>query len=340
MVATVLRPTVAAGRSLLQRRVTDDPHSSASIRRLKASASDSRLVGRSTSLRLPGAAVVKSTQKQSKESPSIMAVDSSVNLSQSESLQVSESLQAKISRGRERRAAAGYSGEQDSMRAIEITRKYGIDIFEVKLILQALDKAPKTDNGSLTLSVLNDFLLHVFSAQSIPKDILDQIYKITCVDSRYKPRAFDLPAFLDWYFCNMFTKVAELRSDRRSLQNNTILTTLCEKHGLGAGDLDKIKKYFDEVDTDKSGFIDRAEFDCMMKNLCGSSNECFSKDRMQSFWREIDRDGNGSVDFDEFTTWYLKYFGLANNTNPAQAFYASFNPSVLRQEFLSNAGDN
>ena len=50
----------------------------------------------------------------------------------------------------------------------------------------------------------------------------------------------------------------------------------------------------------------------------------------------MDLDGNGSVDFTEFTEWYLKYFALAQEHGPIEAFYASFMPSVQRTKSLES----
>ena len=51
---------------------------------------------------------------------------------------------------------------------------------------------------------------------------------------------------------------------------------------------------------------------------------------------QVDLDGNGSVDFTEFTEWYLKYFALAQEHGPIEAFYASFMPSVQRTKSLES----
>eukprot|EP00931_Biecheleriopsis_adriatica_P011877 TRINITY_DN11296_c0_g1_i1.p1 TRINITY_DN11296_c0_g1~~TRINITY_DN11296_c0_g1_i1.p1 ORF type:complete len:343 (+),score=78.72 TRINITY_DN11296_c0_g1_i1:62-1090(+) len=336
MSGSVQRPTKIAGSSLLQRRVTVD---SATVKRLSSSSSESRLAVRSSSLRGPASASLSGGfQRQASErgSRELAPLEQKDKLLRQSS--PSDELKEKIAKERELRAANG-STEPPSIRAIRLARKYGIDMYEVKLVLEALEKVTKTSEGRLTKKDLTNFLSNAFQADSVPEDVVDHIYKISCTDSKGNEQEFDLPAFLDWYFINLFSKVAMLRSSPRALESHKLTASLCERFKLESIQLDKVKKTFDRFDADNSGIIDRDEFEEMVVSLCGGTKGDYSQERLASFWREIDKDGSGEVDFAEFTEWYLKYFNVGQGLgcNPNQQFYASFSPSVQRQEFLSRA---
>jgi len=120
-----------------------------------------------------------------------------------------------------------------------------------------------------------------------------------------------------------------------------LVDSLARKHNISSVDLDKIKKRFDQFDTDKSGEIEFDEFELMMGKLLGLGKPGdLPRERLERFWKEIDKDGSGSVDFSEFTEWYLKYFSNSEAGGPLQAFYASFSPDVQRRNTSSTEAAN
>jgi len=57
-----------------------------------------------------------------------------------------------------------------------------------------------------------------------------------------------------------------------------------------------MKKYFEELDTDRSGMIGPNEIEETLISLGLAKNE----DDVQDIVDELDQDGNGELDFDEF----------------------------------------
>ena len=62
----------------------------------------------------------------------------------------------------------------------------------------------------------------------------------------------------------------------------------------------EIKKCFDVVDSDNSGFIDKKEFDSILKCL----GKDLRKDAVDECFRKIDGDMSGHIEFNEFYNWF------------------------------------
>ena len=59
-------------------------------------------------------------------------------------------------------------------------------------------------------------------------------------------------------------------------------------------------EYFFSCDTDKSGVIDRAEFEQVYKDL----TDCeFDLEPIDECFQELDIDGNGVISFNEYVGW-------------------------------------
>lgn len=59
---------------------------------------------------------------------------------------------------------------------------------------------------------------------------------------------------------------------------------------------------FEQLDTDKSGWIEHDEMKALLKTLNCATDDQFVSDIM----KELDTDGDGKVNFDEFQTWYVR----------------------------------
>eukprot|EP00931_Biecheleriopsis_adriatica_P089685 TRINITY_DN63774_c0_g1_i1.p1 TRINITY_DN63774_c0_g1~~TRINITY_DN63774_c0_g1_i1.p1 ORF type:complete len:342 (+),score=77.19 TRINITY_DN63774_c0_g1_i1:64-1026(+) len=224
-------------------------------------------------------------------------------------------------------------GESLGAKALRLSKKFNMTFFEVKDILEAFGKTHTTEDGIISKQDLKTFLCQIFMTKELPEDVLEQLYKLTCLDAERKPKAFDMEELLSWQMCN-FAQLAVLKGDTKAVQKSINLQEICDKFGLLPNDLDKIQRVFDKYDTDGSGQMDQSEFAEMIVSFIGAKKEDFSKDRLDKWWREIDADGSGEVDFGEFVEWYIKYFGSANSGTPTDAFYNSFNPSVQRRQHL------
>mmetsp|Transcript_18662 Transcript_18662/g.21564 ORF Transcript_18662/g.21564 Transcript_18662/m.21564 type:complete len:127 (-) Transcript_18662:190-570(-) len=62
----------------------------------------------------------------------------------------------------------------------------------------------------------------------------------------------------------------------------------------------EVKKMFDLIDKDGSGYIDRKELETLLKSL----NKTFTHDEVNEGFARVDVDLSGRIDFDEFYGWY------------------------------------
>jgi len=63
-----------------------------------------------------------------------------------------------------------------------------------------------------------------------------------------------------------------------------------------------VKATFRQVDTDNSGYIDKAELKAVLQKLGGA----VSDEEVDNCYRELDENDDGKIDFAEFSRWYLK----------------------------------
>jgi len=63
-----------------------------------------------------------------------------------------------------------------------------------------------------------------------------------------------------------------------------------------------VKATFRQVDTDNSGFIDKAELRAVLQKLGGDVSE----EEVEKCYAELDENDDGQIDFEEFSRWYLK----------------------------------
>lgn len=85
-----------------------------------------------------------------------------------------------------------------------------------------------------------------------------------------------------------------------------------------------IRAIFNEFDTDKSGTIDKKEFQLISHAL----GETLTEEQTDAAIRSIDTDGNGNIDFAEFVNWF-------NNTEHSQSSGDNAARSALLKARLS-----
>jgi hypothetical protein len=148
-----------------------------------------------------------------------------------------------------------------------------------------------------------------------------------------------LEKFLEWYRANCFGAISAANQSK----NESMSYDIANENEVPPQYIDKLRKRFDEFDTDGSGYIDYEEFAVMFSKLLKVTDPShFAPQRMKRFWQEVDVDGSGEVDFPEFCTWYLKYFSPDGYMLPSSVdggilgqFYSSFQPSVARRNSLA-----
>lgn len=227
--------------------------------------------------------------------------------------------------------------ETIGFKAIHLAKRHRLDFHEVKKVVVEIMNTQRSMSGSLTKEQFRSFLCRVFGIDSISEEFLDNVFDEM---ARHEHVNLNVDDFLAWYKQNMFSRVAQLRSDRATTAFDSLILDLAKTHGVPASEVDKVKMVFDRWDVDKSGVIEFEEFVGMIHALVGAGRGDISKDRLTKFWKEIDSNGNGEVDFTEFAPWYLKYFNSKGlGFGPAEAFYASYSPSAQRASYLNSVVD-
>ncbi|CAJ1439111.1 unnamed protein product [Effrenium voratum] len=103
---------------------------------------------------------------------------------------------------------------------------------------------------------------------------------------------------------------------------------LSRQYGIPWEEVDNVKRQFDAVDTDRSGYVDFEEFtEVLRKVLQVPAHLELPVNRARYFWKQLDIAGSGKADFAEFLPWWLKYFhhkdGKKMLAKPFEDFYKS-----------------
>jgi len=84
---------------------------------------------------------------------------------------------------------------------------------------------------------------------------------------------------------------------------------LAKEFKISSVEMEKVKRLFDDLDTDNSGEIDENEFKVLMEKMLGArSSHDISDRRLRDFWRMLDADGEGHATFREFLHFYCRFF--------------------------------
>lgn len=127
----------------------------------------------------------------------------------------------------------------------------------------------------------------------------------------------DFHEFACWYNERAFLDYMNLTKEEIRVRN------VGARLGVPVGDMDQYKAMFDKFDEDKSGVIDRWEFNELMHILMKiPKGHRIPNNRLHHFWKECDLNGNGNVDLHEFVSFYVKNFSI-DSLNPMQDYYQS-----------------
>jgi hypothetical protein len=232
---------------------------------------------------------------------------------------------------------------RDFGEATRLAREYHLDLYEVKSILNEFricsSKGLDKEEFRKLLGKVMDM------KEKVPDELLQSAWHALIragsgdmpgEDGGLVPWEVSIDSFFQWYTGNMFSHV----TPAKQTQSDEMVHRLAREHGVDATIIDKVKKRFDEFDTNGSGDIDFKEFLSMLCVLLRArSRDDLSEKRVFRFWKEIDRDSSGSVSFEEFCEWYLKYFeggderdSVAQLADPVGQFYQSFDPQVQRRK--------
>lgn len=137
----------------------------------------------------------------------------------------------------------------------------------------------------------------------------------------------DFEEFIRWYASRSFSTSLLLTDAERGMRE------LAKRCGVNANTLDKVKEYFDAVDTDGSGNIQFEEFSVVLPRMlqlpCGFE---LPESRIRYFWSEADSNHDDKIVFSEFLVWWCKY--LTKETN-VEEFLNMQNAQIVNNFYRS-----
>lgn len=80
---------------------------------------------------------------------------------------------------------------------------------------------------------------------------------------------------------------------------------LIARYGSDKSDAERLGLFFDEIDADHTGEIDRDEF----ARLCGDLGMAMSAAQIDRAFRELDSSGDGQLSRQEIFAWLSHHFG-------------------------------
>jgi hypothetical protein len=219
--------------------------------------------------------------------------------------------------------------------AIQLAIKHKLGLSEVKRIMAELSACEREESGEIGSQEFHRAMCRIFDASEMNEAVTKSAYSC-CVKSG---GFINMEELLSWYVRNMFTQVTALNADSASRASEKIIYELARKHEVPPPVLDKLKRKFDDLDLDKSGFIDYFEFQKMFCSILkASSIDELNPERVRRFWGQVKKHSEHGIDFSEFVDWYLGYFSpdFSDDVDfdmlgPLRKFYSSFDPTVRRQ---------
>merc|ERR1712107_8611 len=87
------------------------------------------------------------------------------------------------------------------------------------------------------------------------------------------------------------------------------LRQLAKVYGIPITDVENVWKEYVKFDGDKSGQIEKGEFQRLVCVLLRAKEDFeIPAARLDRLWIEADSDGGGTLSFEEFLLWYMKSF--------------------------------
>jgi Ca2+-binding EF-hand superfamily protein len=213
------------------------------------------------------------------------------------------------------------------------SRKYHIDLTEVKDILRFFEESDQNNSEGLDKDEFEKILRRIFnvSNRDMPMHLVNQAWRRIQGEypkaKRYGAAEASLDNFLQWYSENMFNHaVLNLEGDSAGLE------ALATKYDVSFFDVEKIKSIFDSFDANRSGRIDRGEFRAMLVHIFkAKAEDDIPGERADRFWSEIKQDNSMTISFPEFCAWYIKTLTTDENSGSmASKLYNSFaRPTVF-----------
>lgn len=183
---------------------------------------------------------------------------------------------------------------------IELGRRYGHPVNEVREIWLEFKEHDQEGVGSITKEEFKKIIrkrTNIDESRELPLHLTKGV-------SLAGPGRIGFEQFLRWTGLTAWTE--EMMAPD---PNDRDIRQLAREQEMRLPDAEKIKRLFDEFDTDKSGEIEENEFRHILYRLLRVRNVAdVPLKRLQRYWREVDLDGSGSIGFNEFLIWYATTF--------------------------------
>eukprot|EP01052_Picozoa_sp_SAG31_P005815 SAG31_NODE_261_length_18904_cov_115.315554_4_plen_2049_part_00 len=158
--------------------------------------------------------------------------------------------------------------------------KYQGDSIDLKILRQMFDKVDINNNGTIDSREFKKLCGKLGFAGS-EKDIFDSFSRADEDGSG----TIDWNEFRDWYNAkNPDAVVQAMQREREAEEERSMM----------------LKSTFEAFDGDGNGVLDRAEFKRMAKAIKLDANA----KELEAYFKEIDQDKSGEIDFAEFVVWY------------------------------------
>lgn len=131
--------------------------------------------------------------------------------------------------------------------------------------------------------------------------------------------------FLQWVSENAFSELINLSSEQREIRR---LAQVTGRSVPEVESIKEQFDVFDKDASGKIDYEEFCHLLCVLLGIKEKEMESLPDHRVKAFWHEVDSDRNGFIEFAEFIPWYLGYFDTKGNvsTSPAQAFYRNVRP--------------
>lgn len=190
-----------------------------------------------------------------------------------------------------------------------LATKYQISEYEVHSWLKTFTQHSKARPGKLTydefLELLKGQLALYAASQEITPELEASIRRVTGLSSESATEVhLDFEGFVIWNLAMAFSGDLHAMNPEEAQ-----LRQLARDMGLELPVLESTWSFFQRFDSDKSGNIERGEFEEMLRTMLGSTdNYDLPKERLDRYWKEIDQNDDGTLCFQEFLLFFTKHF--------------------------------
>lgn len=217
-------------------------------------------------------------------------------------------------------SSRGQVGELTVFEAYELCGKFNLPVGGVTVAWKMFKRYDHRGTGSLHVS---DFQLLIRSmlreryprARDIPRELFQRV-------PSQKEEEIKFVDFLMWITQHAFSEFMLLSDEQRMLRKiaKKFARPVPEVEGIKR-EFDK----FDENSSGSIEYSEFNDLLNVLIGVRGE--EKIPASRIKSFWRELDTDRSGEVSFAEFIPWYIGYFSGSEHSTPLEEYYRNIRPT-------------